>query len=131
MVLETLLEVLSGEGHQVVTASGGRQALERFSGGSFDLVLTDLGMPEMSGWELAAAIKQQDPAMPVAMITGWGAEFSPEQLHERGVDLVLAKPFECSQVASLVSRAMDVRQKLLTTGAPTRPGEPTATHTLQ
>jgi PAS domain S-box-containing protein len=131
MVLETLSEVLSGEGHQVVTASGGRQALERFSGGSFDLVLTDLGMPEMSGWELAATIKQQDPAMPVAMITGWGAEFSPEQLHERGVDLVLAKPFECSQVAGLVSRALDVRQKLLTTGAPTRPGEPAATHPLQ
>ena len=118
MVLETLSEVLSGEGHEVVTAASGRQALARFGEARFDLVLTDLGMPEMSGWELAAAIKQRDPAMPVAMITGWGAEFSAEQLSERGVDLVLAKPFDCTQVTTLVSRAMDIRQKALASTPP-------------
>jgi CheY-like chemotaxis protein len=65
----------------------------------------------MSGWELAAAIKQLDAAMPVAMITGWGAEFDKEQLDARGVDLVLAKPFDCVQIANLVTKAMEIRQR--------------------
>ncbi len=110
MVLETLSEVLSGEGHEVVAASSGADGLARFREGGFDMVLTDLGMPEMSGWEVAAAVKQVAPATPVAMITGWGAEFSQEQLSERGVDIVLAKPFDCAQVIGLVNRAMEMRQ---------------------
>jgi CheY-like chemotaxis protein len=113
MILETLSEVLESEGHKVVAANGGREGLARFQEGAFDLVLTDLGMPEMSGWELAAAIKQIDPAMPVAMITGWGAEFTSEQLKARGIDLIMAKPFECAQISGLVAQAMELRQKAL------------------
>jgi PAS domain S-box-containing protein len=113
MILETLSEVLESDGHKVVAANGGREGLARFQEGAFDLVLTDLGMPEMSGWELAAAIKQIDPAMPVAMITGWGAEFTSEQLKARGIDLIMAKPFECAQISGLVAQAMELRQKAL------------------
>jgi PAS domain S-box-containing protein len=118
IVLETVSEVLAGEGHEVVAASGGREGLAFFRQGGFDLVMTDLGMPEMSGWELAAAIKRLDPMMPVAMITGWGAEFDPEQLSQRGVDLVLAKPFDCTQVSNLVNQAMEIRRSSLASAAP-------------
>jgi len=127
MVLDALSEVLGSEGHTVVTASGGREGLAKFGEGGFDLVLTDLGMPEMSGWELAAAVKGLSPHTPVAMITGWGAEFSSEQLAERGVDLVLAKPFDCAQVTSLVSRALEAGQQQPAQAAPgTDAGQQTA-----
>jgi len=106
MVLETLIEVLTGEGHDCTGVTNGKEALARFREGRYDIVLTDLGMPEMSGWEVAAAVKQLSPKTPVAMITGWGVEFDREQLASRGVDLVLAKPFDCNQVASLVSKAL-------------------------
>jgi PAS domain S-box-containing protein len=106
MVLETLIEVLSSEGHECTGVTNGKEALARFREGRYDIVLTDLGMPEMSGWEVAAAVKRLSPTTPVAMITGWGVEFDREQLASRGVDLVLAKPFDCTQVAGLVSKAL-------------------------
>lgn len=93
-VREVLEELLRTDGHDVTAASNGQEALELCGSSPFDLVFTDLGMPGISGWEVAESIKRDRPDIPVVMITGWGAQVDPERLKQSGVDRVLAKPFQ-------------------------------------
>jgi CheY-like chemotaxis protein len=72
LLCEILAEYLTNDCHRVVTAKDGREALEKFSEGEFDLVITDQVMPEMTGDQLAGAIKTQSPSTPVVLVTGFG-----------------------------------------------------------
>jgi signal transduction histidine kinase/ActR/RegA family two-component response regulator len=72
LLCEILGEYLTNDCHTFVTAKDGREALERFNEGGFDLVITDRVMPEMTGDQLADAIKVQSPATPVILVTGFG-----------------------------------------------------------
>ncbi|GAF92338.1 unnamed protein product [marine sediment metagenome] len=80
-----------GEGHRVTLAETRAKTLAKFKQGDFDLVLTDLGMSEMSGWELAKRIKEIDPSAPVGLITGWAVATPKEKMTEIGVDFVLSQ----------------------------------------
>lgn len=91
LVCEAVKMLLAFDGHTVDTANGGKEALEKFSPGKYDVVFTDLYMPPMNGDDLAAKIKAQDPKQPVIMITAF-----TEQLHNqppRCVDYLVSKPF--------------------------------------
>ena len=112
VVRELLSDILRAEGHTVVLASGGREGLRLFRQGPFDLVLTDLGMPEFSGWEVAAAIKAIAPKTPVALVTGWGITLDRAKLKEAGIDLVLNKPFQYLDVMTLVAEGMELLEKI-------------------
>ena len=70
IILETYSSLLSEKGFSVVTASSGREALERFSRDSFDLVITDLAMPDGDGFKLLEEIKEISPHTPVIVFTG-------------------------------------------------------------
>ncbi len=95
-VLATLAEVLAAQGHVVVEAAGAGEAVAFLEAGeTVDLVLTDLVMPGMTGWEVARAVKARWPDLPVGLITGWGegredAEVAAEK--RSAVDFVIAKP---------------------------------------
>lgn len=112
MVRELLSEILQRAGHSVVQAAGGKEGFRLFRQGAFDLVLTDLGMPECSGWDVAAGIKRLAPKTPVALVTGWGLTLDRGKLKETGVDLVLNKPFQYTDVMALVAEAMELREKI-------------------
>src|SRR3990172_4820559 len=79
---EILSEALRLDGHEVVTADSGRAALGAFARRAFDLVLTDLGMPDISGVELARELKATRPDLPVGLISGW--DVSEESLRAQG-----------------------------------------------
>jgi len=85
-------ELLAEDGHQVIEATGGRDALGRLDAGLVvDLVLTDLGMPAMTGLEVARAIKARRPALPIGLVTGWGAD-ALDAREDYGIAFVLPKP---------------------------------------
>jgi CheY-like chemotaxis protein len=93
-VLEVLADTLGADGHTVLAARGGREALALLdSGARVDLVITDLGMPGMTGWELARALRTHWPDIPVGLISGWAnaADFSAEEASH--VAFVVAKPY--------------------------------------
>src|SRR5712691_1168451 len=93
-VRATLSDILENQGHRVVQASGGQEGLGLLEKGQvIDLVLTDLGMPDMTGWDVARGVRKRWPEMPVGLVTGWGEQdLTPE---ERGrVNFVLTKPFD-------------------------------------
>ena len=60
----------------------------------YDLVLSDLGMPDMSGWEVADRITRRDSSVPVVLVTGWGTTISEDEIARSSVCAVVHKPFE-------------------------------------
>jgi CheY-like chemotaxis protein len=109
--LDVLQEVLELEGQEVEAARSGPEALARFDRGErFDLVLCDVGMPEMSGWNVAREIRRLAPQTPVWMLTGWANEIAESDPHRMLVRGVLAKPLD-----------LDLLRALLVTPPPTLP----------
>jgi len=111
-VRDILSRMLRAKGHEVAVASDGEEGIEQFKKEEFDLVFTDLGMPGISGWEVGKTLKQLNPKIPVAMITGWGMELNREKMRENGIDLIVSKPFNFDQVIQLVSEAMELRERM-------------------
>lgn len=101
-IREMLEDFLDLEGHHPILAKDGKEALKLFSEQDFDMVITDLGMPGMSGWEVTNHIKQKNPEMPVVIITGWGAQLSQEEVKGNKVDMILSKPFHLDQVKQMI-----------------------------
>jgi CheY-like chemotaxis protein len=92
-VCRVIADILRDLGHTVLGAGGGREALRRLSAeGPVDVVLTDLGMPEMTGWDVARAVKAHSPTLPVGLITGWGIEVVAKPENPGLADFVLTKP---------------------------------------
>jgi two-component system response regulator GlrR len=110
-VRDTLVEMLLALGHRVTSAEGGRAAIDALSKASFDLVFTDLSMPEMDGWEVAREIRRRWPRLRVVVVTGHGTE-TLEPLAERQlVDAIIAKPFNFEQVEDTIAETQVGRMK--------------------
>ncbi|MBI4245725.1 MAG: response regulator, partial [Candidatus Rokubacteria bacterium] len=103
---EVMGDFLTRDGHRVVVCSDGESGLATFEKEPFDLVITDLGMPGISGWEVARLVKLWRPGTPVAMVTGWGDRIDPTEAVTRGVDFVVAKPFKRDHVREVVGLAL-------------------------
>ena len=101
-VRDLLREILEGEHCEVHVAEDGGQALSLFREMQFDGVFTDVGMPGMSGWELAREIRRLNSRVPIAVITGWGEAVGSSEQKAAGVDWVVAKPFTADRIAELV-----------------------------
>jgi len=113
-VRELLRDLLEGEGFRVYLAPGSREALSLFEVHQFDGIFTDVGMPGMSGWELAHAIRQRNETIPIAVITGWGEAVGSNEQKEARVDWVIAKPFTAQRISELaqgITRQRDVAVK--------------------
>jgi CheY-like chemotaxis protein len=106
-VRETLAEMLVDLDHKVVTVDGGREAVERVTSDNFDLVFTDLAMPEMDGWETARAIHAQRPGLPVVLVTGYGATAQPPSGELDLVAGIIGKPFDFEQVMGTIARVFN------------------------
>jgi GAF domain-containing protein/ActR/RegA family two-component response regulator len=102
-------DVLETGGHRVVVLTDGAEAITRFRAESFDLVFTDLAMPRVSGWQVAQAVKEIAPAVPVVLVTGFGVELSAEERQTHGVDVVVVKPLKIDDVLDVVARAIQRR----------------------
>lgn len=94
LVLE---EVLTDMGHQVILACDGQAALELAAQRSFDILVTDLAMPRLPGWELIPRLRASRPELPVVVMTGYLAPGMAEQLRRAdgpGPLALLLKPFD-------------------------------------
>jgi CheY-like chemotaxis protein len=105
-VRDMLVDVLEGQGHEVVARADGASALSHLDGPAFDLALVDLSMPGMSGWDVAKGLRAAQPHVPIALVTGWGDQIDFAEARDRGIDYLMAKPFNVDDMNRLVSSVL-------------------------
>jgi CheY-like chemotaxis protein len=113
MVRKIIGEYLKIDGHTVEVAEGGRDGLEKFRKGRFDLVVVDHAMPDMNGDLLAAAIRSADAKMPVLMLTGFGEMMKVANETPSAVDLVVGKPITIDGLRAAVTEAIGLHNASL------------------
>ncbi len=113
--MRELLElVFKREGHQVTAVSDGRLALEALQNNSFDLLITDVKMPDLGGIELLRAAREQAPEMMVIMMTAFATINSAREAFKLGADDFIQKPFDVDEFKLIVRKALeklDLRQE--------------------
>lgn len=104
-VREVLREALEAEGCEVLIADSGEMALNLYDAraGKLDIVFTDIGMPEMSGWELAREIRKRSKTMPLAIVSGWADAISCDARQAIKADWVVSKPFDIATIAKIAN----------------------------
>jgi CheY-like chemotaxis protein len=107
-ILETLKDFLVDMGHHVETNTDPYSAIEDISKKAFDVVITDLGMPGISGLELAEKIKAIQPLTQIVLISGWALNLKPDDIKHR-VDFVINKPFSFEKINYTLS---EIEKKL-------------------
>jgi PAS domain S-box-containing protein len=111
-VRETLADMLGMLGHKVTAVEGGRAALEKLAAADFELVFTDLSMPEMDGWEVAREIRRRfGIEMNVILVTGHGAGTPVAPGDEDLINGIIGKPFDFDQIAEMIAQ---ITQKAVT-----------------
>jgi signal transduction histidine kinase/ActR/RegA family two-component response regulator len=102
-VRDVLTEALETEGCEVLSASSGDIALSLFDQhqGKIDAVFTDIGMPDMSGWELVTEIRSRSKTVPLAIISGWADAISVETRNSVNANWVIAKPFDINKICDI------------------------------
>jgi len=113
---EVLSDTLVQSGCSVDQSASGEGGLDLFGTQQYDIVMTDLGMKDMSGWDVARIVKEKSPETPVVMLTGWGAQIDEKTAGKRGIDFIMAKPFKIDKIRELVNKAMELRRELKTPG---------------
>ena len=113
-VRDVLAEALRAEGCEVVTADNGQIALQLFDDyhGEFDAVFTDIGMPEMNGWEFATAIRRRSESIALAIVSGWADAISCDTRNVVKADWVVSKPFDINRICEIANEIVE-RKKLM------------------
>ncbi len=104
---EILGEFLKGEGHDVEGAADGREALEKHSENPFDLIVTDLNMPEVSGMELIRTVRKENPDTEFVIITGYASMDTAVEAVRIGAFDYIVKPFRMEELQVVVKNARD------------------------
>jgi len=97
-IRDLLKDILEATGHTVWKAASGREGLELLKKKDVDLVITDLGMPGMTGWEVAKQCKEVKGSVPVLLMTGWDPPPGGQIVSSRYVDGILSKPFKMDEI---------------------------------
>ena len=95
--------------HQVDVASSGEVGIQLFHQYRHDVVFTDIGLPGLTGWNVAHVVRQTDPTVAIIAVTGWGKNFAHGQRQASDVDMVLTKPFTIQELRGILNRAIRVR----------------------
>src|SRR6266478_28109 len=102
-VRSVLRDMLVSFGYTVVEAASGEEGLACCESAPVDVILTDVSMPGMSGWDVAEACRRRFPHVPLGFVTGWGDRLDQEMTLRSGVRFVLSKPFGPLDVQALVA----------------------------
>jgi signal transduction histidine kinase/CheY-like chemotaxis protein len=100
---EVVTNLLRLEGHMAVSAGSGIEGVEVFRSEPFDVVITDLGMPDLTGLEVARKVRELHPGVKVVLCTGWNAALNQAEKETSGVDRLLEKPFRLDKLLHLVN----------------------------
>ena len=110
-VRELICLILEEDGYHVESANNGKEGLELFSTKHFDMVVTDLLMPVMSGSDMGEKMKRINKNIPIVLLTAWMMEYTESELQSKGIDYVVKKPFSEDQLRQLVRNELGTKEK--------------------
>lgn len=106
VVRQLMVEILERAGYAVEAAARPLRALERLAQGAFDVLVTDLVMPELSGLDVLQRVREAAPGLPVVLVTGQGTDENLARAVELGAAAVLEKPFSHAQLREAVASVL-------------------------
>jgi CheY-like chemotaxis protein len=118
-VVMMLEDIFKEHGQTVFGALSGEQGLELFQNNRIDLVISDLGMPGMNGWEVGERVKaaceeRGVPKIPFIMFTGWGGQVAEsDRLEKSGVDAVVEKPIDVAKMMRVIKEVVQKGEESL------------------
>lgn len=107
MMRDSLAATLARQGHEVIACADGPAAVSRFNAARFDLLITDLKMPKMSGIELLAEARKTRPEMPVVLMTAFATVQTAVEAMKMGAYDYIQKPFDGEEIKHLVERTLE------------------------
>jgi CheY-like chemotaxis protein len=93
-------------GHRADFAPNGREALTRLERESFDLIFTDLSMPDVDGWALAEEIRRRWPQLKIVMVTGYALQCEQDQRRHRLLNDIISKPIRFDDINATLSNVL-------------------------
>ena len=105
MILDLLMGICQSVGIELTAVREPAEGVALFKRGRFDVVMVDLALGQVSGWDIAGEIKRHAPETPVILMTGWGMNIGPEDAARAGVDFTLSKPFRIEQLTDIILQA--------------------------
>ena len=105
MMRKLLEKILTREGYKVLTAEDGQQALDIVKKEKVNIIISDMKMPNMSGFELLRAVKAEFPEIGMIMMTAYGDTYTVKDALLLGADEYITKPFKSFEVSLIVERA--------------------------
>ena len=106
-VQDVLSRMISFLGYHVTLAGNGLEGGTLFLTNPYDLVITDLQMPLMNGWELSRLVKERSPKTPVILVTGSYDEKHSEKIGMKCVDAIIPKPFRVQEIEKTIQRLLN------------------------
>jgi DNA-binding response OmpR family regulator len=106
VIRDFLEEIFVTSGYEADGAATGQEGIALFEARHYDLVFSDLGLPEMSGWDVAKVIRSKSARVPIVLLSGWGIQLDDVRIKESGVDLVLSKPCQMEDLLKTVDEAL-------------------------
>jgi CheY-like chemotaxis protein len=101
LVREVTSELLAQEGRKIVALSSAEEALEAFRSSRYDLLITDVSLPMMSGMDLARTLLREHPSLPIIIASGYSLDFGAEHWGRKVRSII--KPFESEEINALIS----------------------------
>jgi CheY-like chemotaxis protein len=108
-LLDVMCEYLETSGYTVHTTTQSQDALRFIAVTGYDVIVSDIHMPEMDGLELMALIKNKHPGLPVVLITGYSASEARKIAMEKGADALVAKPFHMKEILDVVDNLLNIK----------------------
>lgn len=106
-VLSTIIKQLEYLGHKVISAADGMEGMKKLDAGGYDLVLTDIVMPFISGVGVVTALKEKMPHIPIIVMTGYGKEPEAAAMEQKA-DVVLPKPIKMADLKGQIDKLLNI-----------------------
>lgn len=111
IVRSLVKDVMEVEGFKVLTAENGFKALSILKNSNIDILMTDLGMPGMSGFQLASEARKLLPDIPIIMATGWESRIDRKKVEQNKIDYIVGKPFLFAEIFEVVANTLHKKHK--------------------
>ncbi len=101
-----LTVILTDQGHKVIKVESVEEALPLFDNHEFDIVFTDLAMPNTDGITGAARMKERQPEIKVVLMSGYGADMASDQVGKGIIDAAISKPFDLAEINQVIKSVL-------------------------